>query len=267
MSIRLSAVNGQFYPQSCQEITQLIQQFQEILDHANYQIKTSFIPKALIVPHAGYIYSGFTAHAAYKSAADLRTSTKRIIIIGPSHRVALKGASIAEFDQYETPCAPLKIDLELSQKLAQQYSFLHFIPQAHQEHSTEVQAPFIQHYFPQSAIVEIVYGDCDFHLLAQLISQLSDDPDNLIVISTDLSHFYTQEEANIRDAVCIEAVKNLDLSMFEKGCEACGIIGVKALVMTALEKGYEKELIDYRTSFDASGDAERVVGYFSALIG
>lgn len=267
MSLRQSAVDGQFYPHHCHDIQAYIEHFNHILKEADYKTQTPFTPKALVVPHAGYIYSGFTANVAFQTAAQLHENLQTIIVIGPSHRVALKGASVSLYNDYETPCGDISVHLKQAQELQHDYKFLHFLPQAHQEHSTEVQMPFIKHYFPDTPIIEIVYGDCDFHHLAALIKELLDNPNNLIVISTDLSHFYTLKEAHTLDAVCIEALVNRDINRFDQGCEACGIIGLKALLMAAIEKDLNVELLDYRTSFDASGDKERVVGYMSALIG
>jgi len=222
--------------------------------------------RAIIVPHAGYIYSGFTANAAYRLAAG-RNDVKRIVVIGPSHRVAIPGASVAQFDTFETPCGTLKMERELSMQLEARYEMLQFFSHAHQEHSTEVQMPFIAHYFPDVPVVEIVYGSMDPKALAIVIEDLLADRSTLLVISTDLSHFYTLEAAGRLDQVCIEAIRSMNISMFDEGCEACGLIGVKAMMLAAKSAGLKSQIVDYRTSADASGDTGRVVGYLSALIG
>lgn len=266
MSSRNTSVAGTFYPDSCNEVNRYINHFNETLDDSDMQLDLDIIPRALISPHAGYVYSGFTANIAFKVAAKAVTP-KKVIVIGPSHRAFINGASVALNDRYITPCGELNIDKEFSQKLIDNFTFLNYLPGAHAEHSTEVQMPFIKHYFPKVQVVEIVYGKIDFNDIAKVIDELLKDKDNLIVISTDLSHFYTQEEAEVLDNICLNAIANLDLPSFDNGCEACGIIGVKAVVKAATKNSLNSKVLDYRTSYDASGDDTRVVGYVSAIIG
>jgi AmmeMemoRadiSam system protein B len=220
--------------------------------------------RAVISPHAGYVYSGFTANAAYRLIDTAKI--KRVVVIGPSHRVYINGASVALYDTYSSPCGELTIDKGYSQRLIESYEALSFEPSAHAEHSTEVQVPFIQHYFGDIFVVEIVYGDIDYTELVPIIEHVLSDEENFVVISTDLSHFYTLEDANKLDRICLTAVEQMDLPKLNSGCEACGMIGVKAMLASASKLGLQSQLIDYRTSYDASSDATRVVGYMSALI-
>ena len=258
MSIRKAFVRGVFYPQTCEEI-------EHYIAHFNAAIKEplpSVTPRALIVPHAGYIYSGYTANLAYVCAS--KHAYERIVVIGPSHRVFIEGASIAVYETYETPCGALDIDLDFSELLRETFPFLTHFPQAHAEHSTETQMPFIQHYFPHTKVIEIVYGKIDIKALSSLIDTLLETPKTLVVISTDLSHFYTQEEAATLDTLCINAIKELSLESFGKS-EACGMRGIQAMVMSAKKHDFKAHLLDYRTSFERSRDATRVVGYTSFL--
>ncbi len=261
MHNRKMSVAGTFYPDSCQTIETMIKTFNE--KSKNHAL--SFHPKALIAPHAGYVYSGFTANSAYR-LVDTH-GIKRVVVIGPSHRVYTKGASISYHDNYETPCGDIMIDKHYSKMLASQYDFLHFDEALHAEHSTETQMPFIKHYFPKASVVEIVYGGIESTAMVAMIEMILKDKESFLVISTDLSHFYRQEKANILDEICLYAVKSLDFEATKKGCEACGLTGVKALLEAAHNLGYHAALIDYRTSADASGDTSSVVGYMSALIG
>lgn len=258
MSTRNAFVRGHFYPQTCEEIKHYIAHFNAAIQEPLPDV----IPRALIVPHAGYIYSGYTANLAYVCAS--KASYERIVVIGPSHRVYLEGASLSQYDTYESPCGDLDIDVSLCGTLREKFSFLTHLPEAHAEHSTETQIPFIQHYFPHTKVIEIVYGKMDVHDLSSLIDTLLDMEKTLVVISTDLSHFYTQEEANVLDSICIEAIKTLNLEGFQ-GCEACGMHGVQAMVMSAKKHDFKAHLLDYRTSFERSRDASRVVGYTSFL--
>ena len=154
-----------------------------------------------------------------------------------------------------------------SKALKEKFGFLNFIPTAHAEHSTETQAPFCKYYFPNSQIIEIVYGKMNFEELSKLIDFIFEDESNFLLISTDLSHFYTQEEANKLDNICLNAIAKRDLSLFDKGCEACGKLGVKAVIKSAINRDYKTQVLHYCTSYDRTKDASRVVGYTSVLIG
>ena len=255
---------GSFYSSNCDEIKKQFNHFDLMLQNSDFKAPQNITPKAIIVPHAGYIYSGFTANVAYSLLKNL--TPKRVLLIGPSHRVAFDGGGVSMFDRYTTVCGDITIDKRYGQTLLQQFSFLNFYPDAHNEHSTETQSLFIKKAFPTSQIVEIVYGRVDFTDIAKVIDFALKDNDTFIVISTDLSHFYTQDKANQLDSICLEAIAKLDLNIWDKGCEACGRVGVKALLSIAKNKNLSSRLLDYRTSFDVTKDFNRVVGYTSAVI-
>ncbi len=263
-ALRKAAVSGQFYPATCSEISKLIADFNTVLDKIDID-KTllSIHPKAIIVPHAGYIYSGFTANMAYRFLE--KTKAKRIVIIGPSHHHYFKGISASHFENYETPCGNIDIDNPYLFALAKEFN-IGFEPEAHlKEHSTEVQMPFIKHYFPTTKIIELIYGDIEVKTLSSILSALLNNPDNLVVISTDLSHFHSLGTAKKLDYACLKAVEVLNTNEFKKGCEACGGIGIQALILTANKLKLSSKLLDYRTSADVSGDKSSVVGYMSAM--
>ena len=260
MNIRKSVVSGSFYPDKKEELLKYINQFNSFKTNN----ETFENIKAIIVPHAGYIYSGFTANLAYKLASNKKI--KRVIVIGPSHRVYLKGASVALYDEYETPLGNLKMDKEFSQNLIDKYDFLDFNVECEFEHSTETQAPFIKHYFENVQLVEIVYGEINYEDLSKVIDEVLVDSDNFVVISTDLSHFYTFEEAQKLDNICLEAIDKKDLKMFDY-CEACGKEGIKAIIDWAIKNDFDTKVLNYCTSADVTKDKSRVVGYTTALIG
>ena len=262
MSTRKAVVSGSFYPEKKEEILKYINHFNSVKTN----METFENIKAIIVPHAGYIYSGFTANLAYQLVSISKKDIKRVVVIGPSHRVYLKGASVALYDEYETPLGNLKIDKEFSQNLIDKYDFLDFNVECEFEHSTETQAPFIKHYFENVKLVEIVYGEIDYKNLSKVIDEVLEDELNFVVISTDLSHFYTLEEANKKDNICLNAIDKKDLEMFDY-CEACGKTGVKAIINWAIKNNYETKVLNYCTSADVTKDKSRVVGYTSALIG
>ncbi len=262
MTIRKDAVAGQFYPDSAAEITRMIEHYNKILDE-NLKDKTVLTqkPRAVIVPHAGYVYSAFTANFAYRLLAN--TDAKRVVVIGPSHRVYLAGTSVSDYDRYETPFGDIPIDRQTVSDLKSRFGLV-FVPEAHHEHSTEVQMPFIKYYDPEASVVELVYGDERPQNIAEIIDYLLDDPETVVVISTDLSHYYDIQKANALDNICLQAVAEENPAKLYEGCEACGKIGVEAMLIAARKRGLKPLLLDYRTSADASGDESQVVGYMSA---
>ncbi len=264
MNLRDTAFAGSFYPDNEKEIDKYIKHFDSILKNSNFKLDDSLNIRAIISPHAGYIYSGFTANAGFKYLE--KKSPKTIIVIGPSHRVYLDGLSISKYEQYKTPYGNLPIDTNLVNKLDDKFDFIDFYPKVHVEHSTETQFPFIKKYQKDVKVIELIYGKIDYEDISKVIDYLLEDKDNFIIISTDLSHFYTQKEAKHIDNICIEAIKQMDMPTFDKGCEACGIVGVKAIISSANKQNMKSKIIDYRTSADASGDTSRVVGYVSAII-
>jgi len=262
-AIRKIAVAGTFYPASCQKIKSMFRTFNRKFDTLEISPKTGkIIPDAVIVPHAGYIFSGYTANFAYRFLAP--TKAKRFIVIGPSHHVYFKGISGSFFEQFQTPCGNLDIDTPYLFALAQRFN-IGFVPQAHaKEHSTEVQMPFLQHYFPKRKVIELIYGDISVKSLTNIITALLQDKDNAVIISSDLSHFHPLKEAEAIDKNCLLGVQNLDYHRLQK-CEACGELGIKAIVLAAKALKLRSKLLDYRTSADASGDTHSVVGYMSAM--
>ena len=270
MNIRKAVVSGSFYPNDEKEIKNYIKHFNQGFSLEEDSNVKKIVPRAIISPHAGYIYSGFTANLAFNLASNSPINMqkfKRVIVIGPSHKVFLEGASIALFNEYETPLGNIKIDLEYSQKLKEKYDFLVFDEELHYEHSTETQAPFIKNYFNDLEIIEIVYGKIDYQNLSKLIDELLEDKNNFIVISTDLSHFHTLNKAKSLDNICLNAIAKRDLNLFDKGCEACGITGVKAMINSCLKNHLITNVLHYCTSYDRTQDDSSVVGYASVLIG
>ena len=263
MSTRDTSVCGQFYPANPNDIKAMLDHYNQVLDKHMKENDTllDIKPRAVIVPHAGYVYSGFTANIALRLLAN--SDAKRVVVIGPSHRVYLKGTSISEFDTYHTPLGAMYIDQVLMKDLKERFD-LEFIPEAHHEHSTEVQIPFVKTYTPDVSVVELVYGDESPKKLAKVIEYLLSDPETAVVISTDLSHYYDIKKANSLDSICLDAVKKLSTEELHQGCEACGKIGVEAMLLAAKKNSLKSILLDYRTSADASGDESQVVGYMSA---
>ena len=257
------AVAGTFYPISCNKLKQMIVSFNRQFN--THHIPTSIasiIPRAVIVPHAGYIYSGFTANFAYRFLT--KTKAKRFIVIGPSHTHYFKGISGSFYEKFQTPCGTLNIDTPYLFALAKKFA-IGFVPSVHEkEHSTEVQMPFLQHYFPNKKVIELIYGDISVESLMNIIIALLKSKENALIISSDLSHYYPLTTANRIDNNCLLGVQNLDYHTLHQ-CKACGITGIKAITLAAKSLKFHSKLLDYSTSAKASGDTTSVVGYMSAI--
>ena len=253
---------GLFYPKSCTETEQWFSMFNQKAKQRE-QKELTLTPRALIVPHAGYVYSGYSANLAYTLAQ--KSSAKRVIIIGPSHRLYFEGLSAAQYEAFLTPCGLLRNDEQYLNKLGKKFS-LSFVEKAHtKEHSTEVQLPFINHYIPEKKVIEIIYGKSAKRQLQALMVELLKDSDNLLVVSSDLSHYHSRKEAHKKDFICLDAVENRDSTLLKSGCEACGYDGIEALIEATKIVGLKSQLLDYRTSADVTGDNKSVVGYMSAV--
>ncbi len=261
---RQAGNRGTFYPFNCNDIKQFIESsncnIETVLNTRHLNVK----PQAIIAPHAGYVYSGFTANAAHKTLSNAKP--KRIVVIGPSHHVFIEGISAAFTREYESPCGNLAIDTKYLQELNNRFNFS-FSKEAHyREHSTETQVPFIKYYNPQATIIELIYGRADYKEIAEVINHVLSDKNNAVVISTDLSHFYPQQEAELLDTICLNAIKHADIDLLQQGCEACGITGIKAIIEVANQLNLNTAVLDYRTSAEVSGDVKSVVGYAAGVI-
>jgi len=256
--IRNMSVAGSFYPQRDRDLLRYFEHFSKVYDeHFSLpDIKT----KAVIVPHAGYVYSGYTANIAYRLLQN--NDIKTLVVIGPSHKVRFRGISLCEAKSYDTPFGEIQSADEMVQEFKDKFALKTLIK--HNEHSTEVQFPFIKHYMKDVNIVELIYGDADTKNLSEIIDFVLEQKDCGVVISTDLSHFHNLESANKIDNICLNAIENLSIETLQNGCEACGKKGVHAMLLSAKKLKLTSKLLDYRTSADISKDTTRVVGYVSA---
>ena len=256
---RLPAVSGTFYPANPQQLHAMLAQYLDVAD------LTAKAPKAIIVPHAGYIYSGPIAASAYARLQKARHQITRVVIIGPSHRVAFKGLAVSGAQNFMTPLGGIPVDQAAVQTIAQ-LPFVDFIEQAHtHEHGLEVQLPFLQEILDDFSIVPIVAGDATPEQVAKVISILWGGDETLIVISSDLSHYHPYTTAQQLDKSTSKLIENLqyDQLSFES---ACGRIPVSGLLKVAQEKSLMIKTIDLRNSGDTAGDKNRVVGYGAYVI-
>jgi MEMO1 family protein len=265
LNIREAGNRSRFYPKESVQIEKMVEIWEQKLNNKPVSKEMKDMQfRIAIVPHAGYIYSGFTAFQAYKLLE--KSKFKRIIVVGPSHHVYINGISIAENEFYETPYGNLDIDLEYVEELQETFN-IDFQAEVHYlEHSTETQMPFIKRMFPEVKVVEIVYGRVNTDTLFDLFEYILRDKDNCLIISTDLSHFHSKEKANLLDNNCITALTTKNFKLLDESCEACGKEGLKAILKYIIKNVWRVIIADYCTSGDVTGDNSRVVGYMSATI-
>ena len=252
--VREPAVAGMFYPA---DPAALAAEINALLSAA--PIKTEKSPKAVIVPHAGYIYSGPIAASAYAPLKTVAHNIRRIVLLGPSHRVALSGLALSDADTFATPLGNIKIDAEATQQL-QALPQVQELSAAHRwEHSLEVQLPFLQTLFDDFTLIPLVVGNATATEVAEVLDCLWGGDETLIVISSDLSHYLPYQAAQQIDQATANAIVELRGPL--KLDEACGGIPVNGLIEAARRHGLTPELIDLRNSGDTAGDKNRVVGY------
>ena len=256
---RQPAVAGSFYPANPQQLQQMLAHY---LHDANIEAP---VPKAIIAPHAGYIYSGAIAASAYARLKNAHDVIKRVVIIGPSHRVAFKGLAVSHADSFITPLGDIPVDTQAVQALVQ-LPFVNYIEQAHShEHSLEVQLPFLQTMLDDFSIIPIVAGDASPEEVSSVLELLWGGSETLIVISSDLSHYHDYATAQQLDQVTSNAIENLHYEQlgFES---ACGRVPVSGLLKLAKDNALIVKNIDLRNSGDTAGDKQRVVGYGAYII-
>ncbi|HZF24731.1 MAG TPA: AmmeMemoRadiSam system protein B, partial [Steroidobacteraceae bacterium] len=215
--------------------------------------------KALIVPHAGYIYSGMVAAAAFRLLRAERSRVRRVVLIGPSHRIPFRGLAVPTMRAFATPLGELPIEHEgRNVLLGLKQIRATDIPHA-EEHSLEVELPFLQCLLASFELLPIAVGDASAIEVAETLEAVWGGPETLIVVSTDLSHYHDYETARILDRATNEAV----LAFTERlgGEQACGCIGLNGFLRAARTRGLRIELKDLRNSGDTAGDRARVVGY------
>lgn len=263
--IRPPAVASMFYPGDVTELRNAVRNYlhdagaeQNVIQFKKHEISTL---RVLIVPHAGYIYSGKIAACAYRLLQQNHHQFKRVLLLGPAHRVWLEGAAFPASEVFETPLGEINLDKVLMQKLLGDYSWISVSDEAHsEEHCLEVQLPFLQETLGDFELLPLVVGEMKTERLAELIQQFSTDTETLIVISTDLSHFHdyqTAQEKDVRTANAIELLEAKQLSPED----ACGAFPLRGALMAASENKWQVHRLGLCNSGDTAGDYGRVVGY------
>jgi AmmeMemoRadiSam system protein B len=218
-------------------------------------------PKALIVPHAGYVYSGPVAASAYRLLSGMRGRITRVVLLGPAHRVAFKGLAATSMAYFSTPLGLVKIDRVATDALLA-LPQVRVIDEAHrEEHSLEVQLPFLQAVLGDTfSLVPLVVGDTDARSVAEVIETSWDGDETLLLISSDLSHYHDYATAQHLDSATSRAIERLDPEAIDYE-QACGRLPVSGLLLAARHHRLHARTLDLRNSGDTAGGRDRVVGY------
>ncbi|HEV3239675.1 MAG TPA: AmmeMemoRadiSam system protein B [Casimicrobiaceae bacterium] len=256
-SIRPAAVAGMFYPGTPAVLGAAVRAY--LAEAQSPAAPAAAQPKALLVPHAGYVYSGPVAAAAYRRVAPGRSTIRRVVLLGPVHRVPVRGLALPAAGAFATPLGTVDIDADaVAQALEMPQVRVHEAAHA-QEHSLEVQLPFLQTLLDDFRIVPFAVGDANAAEVAAVIERLWGGPETLIVVSSDLSHYHSYAAAQQCDRGTAAAILALDPSLDHE--QACGATPINGFNLCAQRRGLKAELIDLRNSGDTAGDKARVVGY------
>jgi MEMO1 family protein len=268
--IRPPFVHGKFYPSQPDKLRESVD---TLLSRASntHEYKNTV---GIIVPHAGYIFSGMAAASAYNRLEPNRYKTA--IIISPSHYVAFDGSSVYDGDGYESPLGTMHVDTELRDKLTQHSPGVVSAHLGHEEeHAIEVQLPFMQRIFKDIRIVPVVMGKQSVShckMLGHAVAEVMNLRDTIIIASSDLSHYHNSDRARVLDAVAADAIQDLDpdallQSVASGKAEACGAGPIAAMMYASQKLGpCESEILYQCNSGDINNDTKRVVGYLSAAV-
>jgi AmmeMemoRadiSam system protein B len=261
-TIRRAAVAGTFYPGNPHQLQEVVTELLAVEAPPEVDIR----PRMIIVPHAGYIYSGRVAAAAYRTVAAMPPPAQRVVLVGPSHFVRFTGLATPGVDLLETPLGVVAVDETLAAVAAEHHDVI-AEPAAHaREHSLEVQLPFLQVALGEFTALPLATGEVAAEAAGEVLDDLIDDPEVLSVISSDLSHYLDDETARRRDAATAQAIaelRPLDLTFDD----ACGRTAVQAALLVARKRGWKCQLLALGNSGDTEGPRDRVVGYAAFLLG
>jgi AmmeMemoRadiSam system protein B len=255
--VRPPAVAGAFYPADRDTLASVVG---ELLADARTHLSPSGpVPKALVLPHAGYVYSGSTAARGYAALLPARGRLTRVVLLGPTHRVAVDGLALPAAHAFATPLGLVRI-AEIDPAVRASLPQVVDRPDVHaQEHSLEVHLPFLQWVLGDVEVVPLAVGRAAPPVVAAVIDALWGGPETVVVVSSDLSHYLPYAEATLRDEATVARLLALDGPITHE--DACGATPVNGLLVTARARGLRPDLLHRCTSGDTAGDRRRVVGY------
>ena len=258
--VRPPAVSGTFYPDQPKPLAAMVDRF---LDEARQEMNPTDapgVPRALIAPHAGYVYSGPIAASAYVRLEALKGTIRRVVLIGPSHRVAVGGLATSSADAFDTPVGSVQLDREAIEQILK-LPQVHIVDEAHErEHSLEVHLPFLIRVLGCDAfkLVPLAIGDVSGEQVAQVIETLWQAA-TLVIISSDLSHYHDYETANRLDKATSKAIEQFHPHEISRE-QACGRAAILGLIQVAREHGLKATTVDQRNSGDTGGRQMRLAG-------
>ena len=251
---RPPAVAGMFYPDDPVRLREMIDAYLAQTD------EDGPVPKAIIAPHAGFIYSGPIAARAYATLKSAHHRITKVVLLGPAHRVYLRGLALPDAATFQTPLGNITIDAELVQKLRGLPQVV-LMDDAHaQEHSLEVHLPFLQTMLDNFTLLPLVVGDASPEQVSEVLDRVWGGDETLIVISSDLSHYHDYDSARRLDAGTSAAIQHLELEKIGPH-QACGCVPMSGLLNIARRSGMQVRMLDLRNSGDTAGSRDRVVGY------
>jgi AmmeMemoRadiSam system protein B len=263
VSVRPAAVAGAFYPA---EPRRLVADVEGYLRAASAPPAAAARPKAVVAPHAGYVYSGPIAASAFRAVAPLAGTVRRVVLLGPSHFVPLAGCALPAWTRFATPLGEIAVDQDACAVLSHDPA-VEVADRPHaREHSLEVELPFLQVVLGELTLVPLAVGDAAPDEVARLLELVWGGDETLIVVSTDLSHYLDAESAERRDRATADAIAALDAGRIGPD-DACGRHPLRGLLVAAQRRGLGVTELDLRHSGDTAGDRARVVGYGAFALG
>ncbi len=254
LNVRPPAVAGMFYPDDARELRAMLSEFLKVAPPA------AAVPKAIIAPHAGYVYSGPVAGRVYALLAPARATITRVVLLGPSHRVPFAGLALSSAARFRTPLGDIALDQQAAAAL-KDLPQVRVLDRAHaEEHSLEVHLPFLQTVLDHFTLVPLVVGEARAEEVGEVLERLWGGPETLIVVSSDLSHYHDYATAQRMDAATSRAIEQLRYEDIGYD-DACGRIPVSGLLYVARRRGLHGRIIDLRNSGDTAGPRSQVVGY------
>lgn len=255
-TIRPPAVAGQFYPAEAARLRSQIEQYLQAAAESGQ------VPRAIIVPHAGYVYSGPIAASAYAYLRPGRQQIRRVLLLGPAHHVPVRGLAASSADAFATPLGAVPLDRDAIDHLLE-LPQVHIQDEAHApEHGLEVHLPFLQMVLADFQLIPLIVGEAAPEVVAEVLAQYADDSHTLIVVSSDLSHYQDYDRACYLDRATSQSIERL--RPLPAG-QACGRHAINGLLYLANERGWEAQTVDLRNSGDTGGSRHQVVGYGAYL--
>lgn len=255
---------GSIYPNDKDELIKMFNKWEEKGFLPKEELPLKYKPKALIVPHDMYEYSGYTTFLAYESVKN--TKFDNIVLLGPAHYKKFLNISISLFDNIETMFGTLEYNKEFSEKLLNKFD-LFFEQKYHKDHSTETQVNFVKRYFPNARIIELIYAQEPNENIYKILKYILNNLENtLIIVSTDMNHEFEMLDTRKKDLECIKNIFQKNEELIDKSCYGCGKGGLLALSKLMKEKNWDGKFLNWSCDAMTTKKTDCVVSYVGALI-